>query len=489
MALAVVAAPAQATFPGRNGNILLDVTVDSSGDIVAVDPDTGASTVLTSGARSPAASPDGTKIAFSRFGAVWVMNADGSDEVQLNQGWTTDGMPSWSPDGTRIVFRNNLDDNGPKLYVMDADGQNPHRITSSDVIRTDDDPEWSPDGEWIAFERREEGLMKVRPDGTDRTLLVVSGREPSWSPDGQKILHTKPTTGLYTIDANGTNPATVTTNAGGEGAFSPDGSKIAFGSGSGCCFLWTMNADGSNRSQLAPIQGNEFDWTPIPVDNYPRPKAASPLRVSLVVGFPQCTSPNGWHGPPLEHPSCGDGFNPPTGNSQHVTVGTPDTNGAAANSVGSLRMAVQPGIPSTPADEADVALQVSATDIRCKAAGAPATCGMPNVVGADYVGELQARVALRITDRDNAPSPGVGAGTTVDIPYVFTVPCTETTGNIGSTCEVGTTADAVLPGAVKEKLRAIWQLGQVEVLDGGPDGDVDTAANSQVFLRQGIFIP
>jgi hypothetical protein len=153
-------------------------------------------------------------------------------------------------------------------------------------------------------------------------------------------------------------------------------------------------------------------------------------------------------------------------------------------------MGVQVGNPATPIDEADVGLHVSATDIRCKAAGAPATCGMPNVVGADYVGELQARVALQITDKDNTPSPGgPGAATTVDIPYVFTVPCTETTDNIGSTCEVDTTADAVLPGTVKEKLRAVWQLGQVEVLDGGPDGEVDTPANSQVFLRQGIFIP
>jgi hypothetical protein len=34
----------------------------------------------------------------------------------------------------------------------------------------------------------------------------------------------------------------------------------------------------------------------------------------------------------------------------------------------------------------------------------------------------------------------------------------------------------------------MWQLGDLEVLDGGPDGDVDTADNT-VFLRQGIFVP
>jgi hypothetical protein len=60
---------------------------------------------------------------------------------------------------------------------------------------------------------------------------------------------------------------------------------------------------------------------------------------------------------------------------------------------------------------------------------------------------------------------------------------------IGSACEVDTTADALMPGAINEGVRAIWQLGQVEVLDGGPDGDVDTPADADVFLRQGIFVP
>ena len=53
---------------------------------------------------------------------------------------------------------------------------------------------------------------------------------------------------------------------------------------------------------------------------------------------------------------------------------------------------------------------------------------------------------------------------------------------------MSTTLDAVLPGVVAEGARAVWQLGQVEVLDGGPDGDVDTPGNT-VFARQGIFVP
>src|SRR5205823_13860238 len=100
-------------------------------------------------------------------------------------------------------------------------------------------------------------------------------------------------------------------------------------------------------------------------------------------------------------------------------------------------------------------------------------------------------LALRDTDRDNTPDPsGSGPGTMIDTPFRFTVPCAETSGDqtVGSSCSTATSADAVGPGVVKERKRSIWQLGQVQVYDGGPDGDADTLDNSP-FLRQGVFVP
>jgi len=284
-------------------------------------------------------------------------------------------------------------------------------------------------------------------------------------------------------------------------AFSPDGSRIVFTSWE---FIpnagWpgpllSQRLDGTDRRTVAEPQDDAGygapDWQPIPVNGYARPKAASPLHVSLVVAFLECTAPNKVHGPPLEHPSCGDNFNPPSGNSQHATVGTPDWNGAPAKFTGAVRIGVHVGDPATPADEADLRLRVSSTDIRCRPAAAPATCGASNIVGADYVGELQARVAVRITDKDHTPAPGgAGAATTLDMPYSFTIPCAGTADDtVGSGCEVETTADALVPDTVKEGDRSVWQLGQVEVLDAGPDGDVNTPAGAQVFLRQGVFVP
>ena len=52
-----------------------------------------------------------------------------------------------------------------------------------------------------------------------------------------------------------------------------------------------------------------------------------------------------------------------------------------------------------------------------------------------------------------------------------------------------TGANAVVPGLVQGAKRAIWEMGQVQVLDGGPDGDVDTATGNTVFARQGVLVP
>src|SRR5262245_32968308 len=77
---------------------------------------------------------------------------------------------------------------------------------------------------------------------------------------------------------------------------------------------------------------------------HPRPKGATPLRVSLVPSYNACTAPNRTHGPPLAFPSC----NPPVQTSTNVTVGTPDANGAAANSTGFAKLDVIVGAPGPP---------------------------------------------------------------------------------------------------------------------------------------------
>ena len=93
---------------------------------------------------------------------------------------------------------------------------------------------------------------------------------------------------------------------------------------------------------------------------------------------------------------------------------------------------------------------------------------------------------LRIIDRDSGPDL---TGVTQDSAYSFTSPCTSTTSTtIGSTCSVSTTANALAPGAITAGVRTIWQLGKVDVYDGGADGVASTTPNTR-YLTQGYFVP
>ncbi len=79
----------------------------------------------------------------------------------------------------------------------------------------------------------------------------------------------------------------------------------------------------------------------------------------------------------------------------------------------------------------------------------------------------------------------------VPISFEFNVPCATTPSDatIGSTCAVSTTANTLVPGQVLERQRAIWQLGTVEVDDGGTDGNPSTTGDNTLFATQGVFIP
>jgi hypothetical protein len=184
----------------------------------------------------------------------------------------------------------------------------------------------------------------------------------------------------------------------------------------------------------------------------------------------QCTSPNRTHGPPLAFGSCA----PNTPESAPLTTGTPDLNGQATGMNGFVRYETILGIPSTPADEADIGLRVQISDVRVQ-----------NTL-ADYAGNVQARAIARLTDRNGS---GADPATTTNILFPLTTPCTPTSDpNVGSTCSLTTTLDTLIPGAITEGQRTVMQLSQVQVIDGGPDGDTATDPNT-VFLRQGVFVP
>jgi predicted acyl esterase len=208
-------------------------------------------------------------------------------------------------------------------------------------------------------------------------------------------------------------------------------------------------------------------WPP----GYPRPRGASPLAVALVPSYVICSDPSGVHGPPLAYGAC-----PPRPASGHLTVGTPDANGAEPGFVGTVRLVVAVGSPATPADDADVRLDVDLADVRRQEDLS------------DYTGELRATFSLRLTDQA-ASGASIDSATMQSVTFPMTVPCNSTADpQVGGTCALTTTLDAALPGAVPEGRRSIWQIGDIRVQDGGADGIAATAPNA-LFARQGLFVP
>jgi len=212
-----------------------------------------------------------------------------------------------------------------------------------------------------------------------------------------------------------------------------------------------------------------------------RPKGATPLRVSLVPAYEQCTTPNVTHGPPLAFQSC----SPPVPSSNFLTVGTPDANGAAAKSIGSLRLDVKATSPE------DLLYRLTITDVRCRPGTDAAVCSGANAAdGPDYSGELQSNAIIRITDHYNGQSLDEAA-TVQDIPFPVNAPCTNTADTTtGGVCSVTTSSMYYCPPSctIVEGQRTVVEIAQVEVSDGGADGRVATADNT-IFMRQGVFIP
>jgi Tol biopolymer transport system component len=202
---------------------------------------------------------------------------------------------------------------------------------------------------------------------------------------------------------------------------------------------------------------------------YVRPRGATPFRMSLVPAYAQCTAPNMAHGAPLSFSSCS-----PPARLSNLNLGGNDVD-LPARSIGSFLMKAIVG-PEFPPDDSDVSIAFSLTNVM-----------RPDL--SDYTGELQGRIAVRITDRKNGPSSNE-EGTVSDFDLAFTVPCVATTSTLtGGSCTLSTTADAVLPGFAPEGGRTVYGLGQARVYDGGADEDGGTTGDNALLAVQGVFVP
>lgn len=223
----------------------------------------------------PSWSPDGTKILFSSTQTssedIFVMNADGSNQVNLTNFPGPDYYPSWSPNSAKVAFTS-LRDGNEEIYTMDAvGGTNQTRLTNN--TSTDFYPEWSPiDGAKILFTSERDVNKEIYVMNSDGTNPVNLTNNPSndlyasWSPDGTKVVFTSDRDGgnyeVYIMNSDGTNQTrlTTTSNFDDHASWSPDGSKIVFQTNrdAGNWEIYSMNADGSNQTRLTNIPPDDM---------------------------------------------------------------------------------------------------------------------------------------------------------------------------------------------------------------------------------------
>jgi hypothetical protein len=117
----------------------------------------------------PAASPDGSKVAFATGGRIKVFDYT----TRTVSAWSVAGYyPAWSPDGTQIAY---VQQYGGPLYTVNSDGTNLRLISSGNGTYSESPVAWSPDSKWVIAQNVAYGLLDVIEVATGNVLPIANG--------------------------------------------------------------------------------------------------------------------------------------------------------------------------------------------------------------------------------------------------------------------------------------------------------------------------
>jgi Tol biopolymer transport system component len=210
------------------------------------------------------------------WGGIYLLDRFGKTRTKLVVRSGFDGSPAWSPDGRTLAFRSEMP--GPygnygRIWVIGRDGSGLRQLTPENADSTDytydDSPTWSPDGTKVLYSHNG-NLWTINPDGTAPTSLGIAGMYPAWSPDGNKITFTwyaGQKMAVFVADRSGANVKQLTTPIQQDEwtRWSPDGRQLVFERVENNAFqLYRIDADGTNLTKLstAPRSESGASWNP-----------------------------------------------------------------------------------------------------------------------------------------------------------------------------------------------------------------------------------
>jgi len=224
-------------------------TSESEEEGIIKEEDITQLTFLDNLAADPSWSPDGSRLVFLGLeknlmnGGLYIMNSDGTELFKIEGQWERNHLfnPSWNPVNNKIICHGpsvNGKMGGEGLYLVDLDEDQTERTElSSQIVEY---VGWSPDGEKIVYnvynaDRSFSSIWVMNADGSGQTQLTTTGdgfcAGPSFSYDGSKIVYLKG----FTTTMGGLKPEKAVND------------------------IWVMNSDGSDKHMIyAPGEGMQL---------------------------------------------------------------------------------------------------------------------------------------------------------------------------------------------------------------------------------------
>ena len=232
---------------------------------------------------------------------IWVMDDDGSNSVKLTDTETEKSCPKWSPDGSKIAYRNEYSDDYYEICVMDTDGSNIESLSTDPDLR---DIAWGPNSQTIYYSHSRNKFSSIGIDGSGETLvyehtpfsgthgfvnfdlskdgemIAYTGEDVNWTPNDEIFIYNikkSERTKLYGKDSH----------KDGDVAFSPDNKFIVWETDEDTDpysnknrELWRINIDGSNLTKftnsyknkifISPCYSNDGSYIYLQAESLPR---------------------------------------------------------------------------------------------------------------------------------------------------------------------------------------------------------------------------